>query len=254
MPVEDFLRVFPDGRRRFTGLKTHRITGSDPKQPYERAAALRTVKQHASHFLQARQRQLGRLRPAMHVPPLIVSPFDAELFGHWWFEGPEWLAAFIRKAALAPSALRLTTPGEYLAAFDTHQVVAPAASSWGDGGYNAVWLDPSNAWIYPQLHAAERRMIFSARVFGVKQRLAAIEDRALRQQARELLLAQSSDWAFLMRSGTAHDYATQRTRDHLERFNRLYEQLHAGRMETAFLENCEQRDNIFPRLNWRIYA
>jgi len=79
-------------------------------------------------------------------------------------------------------------------------------------------------------------------------------EHCLRQLARELLLAQSSDWAFLIRSGTARDYATGRTRGHLDRFTRLHAQLRAGSVETEFLENCEQRDNIFPRLNWRTYA
>ncbi|MEQ1850325.1 MAG: 1,4-alpha-glucan branching protein domain-containing protein [Chthoniobacteraceae bacterium] len=254
IPVEDFRRFYPDGQRRFTGLKCHRITGSDPKEPYDRVAALQMAGRHAAHFLEARIRQLGRLRPVMPVPPVVTSPFDAELFGHWWFEGPEWLDAFLRDAARAPASIRLTTPGEYLAAYDTHQVVEPAASSWGDAGYNAVWLDPSNAWIYPLLHAAERRMVSIARSLAARPRLSAIEERAAAQLARELLLAQASDWAFLIRMGTGREYAESRTRDHLERFDRLHDQLHAGRIETPFLESCEQRDNIFPRLNWRLYA
>jgi 1,4-alpha-glucan branching enzyme len=190
----------------------------------------------------------------MPVPPVVTSPFDAELFGHWWFEGPEWLDAFLRNAARAPASIRLTTPAEYLAAYDTHQVVEPAASSWGDAGYNAVWLDPSNAWIYPRLHAAERRMVSIARSLAARPRLSAIEERAAAQLARELLLAQASDWAFLIRMGTGREYAEGRTRDHLERFDRLHDQLREGRIETPFLESCEQRDNIFPRLNWRLYA
>ena len=97
-------------------------------------------------------------------------------------------------------------------------------------------------------------MISSARAFVSEPRLPVLKARAMRQLARELLLAQSSDWAFLMRTGTGREYATRRTRDHLDRFNRLHDQLHAGRIETAFLEDCEQRDNIFPRLNWHIYA
>jgi 1,4-alpha-glucan branching enzyme len=254
MPEANFRHWFPDGGRRFTGLKCHRITGSEPKELYDRAAAMRRVDEHAQHFLQARIKQLGRLCPLMPLPPIVVSPFDAELFGHWWFEGPDWLAAFIRAAARSPSSIRLVTPGEYLAEFDTQQVVEPAASSWGDEGFSAVWLEASNAWIYPELHAAERRMAFSAQTFARGHALSVAEERCLRQQARELLLAQSSDWAFLMRSGTAPDYARRRTRDHLDRFNRLHEQLHAGSIDTAFLETCEERDNIFPRLDWRIYV
>ena len=254
MPEDDFRKFFPDGLRRFTGLKMHRITGGEPKQPYDRAMALGRVAEHARHFLDARIRQLREVRALMPVPPVVVSPFDAELFGHWWFEGPEWLAAVLRGAAKSAAEIRLVTPGDYLAENETHQIVEPAQSSWGDAGFSAVWLDPSNAWIYPALHVAEEKMISIARHFSGAAVVADSAERCLRQLARELLLAQSSDWAFLIRSGTARDYATGRTRGHLDRFTRLHAQLRAGSVETEFLENCEQRDNIFPRLNWRTYA
>jgi len=253
MPEEEFRKFFPGGPRRFTGLKLHRVTGGEQKQSYDRDAALARVREHARHFLGERIRQLRSVRPLMPVPPVVVSAFDAELFGHWWFEGPEWLAEVLRGAAQARADIRLVTPGEYLSEYDTHQVVEPAASSWGEAGHNAVWLDPSNAWIYPGLHDAERKMISSARHFSAAS-VSEIEERCLRQLARELLLAQSSDWAFLIRSGTAREYATRRTREHLERFRRLHSELRAGSIETAHLENCESCDNVFPRLNWRIYA
>ena len=254
MPEAEFRKFFPDGPRRFTGLKMHRVTGSEPKQCYDRAMALGRVREHARHFLDARIRELRAVRSLMPVPPVVVSPFDAELFGHWWFEGPEWLAAVLRGASRAPADIRLVTPGDYIGESDTHQVVEPSASSWGDGGFHAVWLDPSNAWIYPELHAAEQKMIFNARHFSGGASVTELEERCLRQLARELLLAQSSDWAFLIRCGTAREYATRRVRDHLDRFTRLHAQLHAGLIDSALLESCEERDNIFPRLNWRTYA
>ena len=254
MPEDEFRRFFPEGPRRFTGLKMHRITGAEPKQCYDRAMAMRRTGEHARHFLDAQIRHLQRVRPLMPVPPVVASPFDAELFGHWWFEGPEWLAAVLRGAAQVPSAIRMVTPGDYLGEYDTHQVVEPSASSWGAEGFNAMWLDPSNAWIYPELHDAERKMVFSARHFSSGAPVGEIEERCLRQLARELLLAQSSDWAFLIRAGTAREYATQRTRGHLDRFKRLHLDLHVGRDPIPLLENIEQLDNIFPRLNWRIYA
>jgi 1,4-alpha-glucan branching enzyme len=79
-------------------------------------------------------------------------------------------------------------------------------------------------------------------------------DRALKQLARELLLAQSSDWAFLMKTGTAKAYAAKRTKDHILRFTRLYDQIRCKDIDEEFLKNCEWRDNIFPNLNWRYYA
>jgi len=199
----------------------------------------------------SRAAQIANLRAHMNMPPIVVSPFDAELFGHWWFEGPEFIELFIRKAVHDQQEFRLTTPGEYLRQHDTLQLVAPSASSWGHKGYWEVWLDESNAWIYPHLHAAARRMTEMARAHA--QTTSPLVERTLAQLARELLLAQASDWAFLMKTGTARAYATKRTKDHLLRFHHLHEQLEADRIDEAFLANCEWRDNLFPNLNWRHY-
>ena len=236
---------------RFTGLKYHRITGRDcEKQLYNRGWAEAAVDGHAEHFLESRRQQLVALGE-IDFDPILVMPFDAELFGHWWYEGPLFLEQFIRKAAAHSDEVRLTSPTEYLATHATQEVVAPAASSWGDGGYWQVWLDSSNAWIYPHLQAAARRMAeVSERYGSADDRLT---ERVLRQLVRELLLAQSSDWAFLIRSGTATQYATRRTNEHLRRFNTLHEQLIDGSVDERFLADCEWRDNIFPEVEWRHY-
>jgi 1,4-alpha-glucan branching enzyme len=201
---------------------------------------------------------------ALDFDPIVVAPFDAELFGHWWFEGPQFLESFIRKAALGHQDLRLTskkaygrqdfqltTPTGFLTDHPTQQTIAPAASSWGENGYLGVWLDESNSWIYPHLHSATRRMTEVARAHASNG--SALTDRVLRQLARELLLAQSSDWAFLMKTGTATHYATKRVTDHLLRFNRLHDEFTSGALDERFLSNCEWRDNLFPDVNWRYY-
>lgn len=252
----EYLRDFmpADGTRKFTGLKYHRVTGAtSDKDLYHRDWALGAADHHAGHFMASRAAQMANLRANMNVPPIVVSPFDAELFGHWWFEGPEFINLFIRKAVHDQKEFELTTPSAYLVQNDTHQLLAPSASSWGHKGYWEVWLDDSNSWIYPHLHTAARRMTEMARAHQSKD-IAPITDRALRQMARELLLAQSSDWAFLMKTGTAKNYATKRTKDHILRFTRLYDQVRAEAVDVAFLENCEWRDNIFPNLNWRHYV
>ncbi|MDQ3625906.1 MAG: DUF1957 domain-containing protein [Verrucomicrobiota bacterium] len=237
---------------RFTGLKYHRITGgSGEKEIYVRGWAEAAANAHADHFLESRRQQLRGL--AGHdFEPIVVMPFDAELFGHWWYEGPRFLELFIRKAAQHADELRLTTPGEYLAAHPTQEIVAPAASSWGDKGYWGMWLDPSNAWIYPHLHSAAQRMRDAARAQPLDP--GALTDRVLKQMTRELLLAQSSDWAFLIKTGTAKHYAAQRTTEHIGRFNKLHQQLTAGSIDEAFLSECEWRNNLFPRVNWRYYV
>lgn len=240
-------RTFP----KFTGFKYHRVTGGDrTKELYDPAAAAKAADIHAAHFLHSRRQQFNELRE-MNFDPIVIAPFDAELFGHWWFEGPRFLELFIRKAACDQSGFSLTTPGEYLSQHPTQDVAAPAASSWGDKGYYEVWLNPSNAWIYPHLHAAARRMTQAARAHAEDRD--PLSDRVLKQLARELLLAQASDWAFLMNAGTATHYAAKRTTDHILRFNRLHEQLTAKQVDEPFLSNCERRDNLFPDVEWRYY-
>ena len=250
LPMEH-LGPIARGSRKFSGVKYFRITGrGEEKELYDREAAEKAVETHAAHFVEHQQRQLRELS-GLGFDPIIVVPFDAELFGHWWFEGPRFLELVIRKAARA-QGFRLTTPSEYLAAHSTQQAMQPAASTWGENGYLGVWLDQSNAWIYPHLHTATQRMSEAARRHeGDSSPLA---DRVLKQLARELLLAQSSDWAFLMKTGTAKEYATKRTLDHLSRFNRLHDQFTANHIDEKFLHDCEWRDNLFPNLNWRYYC
>jgi len=253
----EYLREFlpADGTRKFTGLKYHRITGpTQTKELYNRGWAMAAADAHAGHFMGARAAQIQHLRGNMNVPPIVVSPFDAELFGHWWFEGPEFLDLVIRKSVYDQDAFQLTTPSAYLEKYDTQQLLAPSASSWGHKGYWEVWLDDTNSWIYPHLHVAAKRMTEMVRMFWAKDEVPELIERALRQMARELLLAQSSDWAFLMKTGTARNYATKRTKDHLLRFTRLYDQVRARNVDEAFLANCEWRDNLFPNLDWRYYA
>lgn len=137
---------------------------------------------------------------------------------------PTFLEAFIRYA-VNQRDFQLTTPSEYFAAHPTQQIVEPAGSTWAENGHLAVWLDSSNARIYPQLSAAALRMCeVAGRYAADGSKRTDTCDRVLKQLARELLLAQPSDWAFRMKTGSAREYATQCTIDYLARFNRLHDQ------------------------------
>jgi 1,4-alpha-glucan branching enzyme len=233
--------------RTFTGIKYHAITGGGlEKIIYNRRDALETAAGHARHFLEARMAQVARLAEIMDRPPLLVTPYDAELFGHWWYEGPEFLDYFVRKAYYDQQVFRLTTPHEYLQHHPTQQVAQPAASSWGEDGYWKVWLNERNEWILPHLDVAQSRMTALARRFADAEGLTR---RALQQAARELLLAQSSDWPFILRTGTSPEYARRRVKDHLLRFIALHEQLTQTRVDEAWLLQVEARDNLFPNVN-----
>jgi 1,4-alpha-glucan branching enzyme len=239
-------------QRGFTGIKYFRITGDSPdKLVYDRAAALQTAANHAQHFIEARMSQIKHLAGILDRPPLVLSPYDAELFGHWWYEGPEFLDYVVRKAYYDQKVFSLITPGEYLSKHSFNQIAKPGASSWGEEGYWHVWLNETNEWIYPHLNAAQERMTQLARQFTEPTPL---QERALKQAGRELLLAQSSDWPFILRTGTSPDYARKRVKDHLLRFIALHDQLTSTRVDEPWLKYVEDRDNIFPEINWRYWA
>jgi 1,4-alpha-glucan branching enzyme len=233
--------------RGFTGLKYFRITGERDKQIYERDHALAAASEHASHFLRERVAQVLQAAPLLDRPPIIVAPYDAELFGHWWYEGPEFLDFLARKLCQEQKIISLITPGEYLRRHPTNQIALPAASSWGEEGYWRVWLNESNEWIFPHLQVAQERMSELANQFPHADGLTA---RALKQAAREVLLAQASDWPFILRAGTSPEYARRRVKDHLLRFLALYDQLTKTGVDEAWLREIESRDNLFPDVDW----
>jgi 1,4-alpha-glucan branching enzyme len=250
-------------RRSFTGVKYHRITGTGPgKEVYERNAAVHASDEHAQHFLSARLDQIRRLAEVMDRPPLVLSPYDAELFGHWWYEGPEFLDFFVRKAYYDQKVFTFITPEDYLRDHPTNQVAVPAASSWGEAGYWHVWLNEKNEWIYTHLRVAQERMTEMVRRFGTQGEPPAtqnstpsdLQQRALKQAARELLLAQASDWPFILRTDTSPDYARRRVNEHLHRFGNIYAQLLSGAVDEPWLAQIEARDNIFPNLDYTYWA
>ena len=239
----------PDNRG-FTGMKYFRITGDEVKKVYQRDLALAAASQHARHFLEERIKQVRQLTPLMDRPPMIVAPYDAELFGHWWYEGPEFLDFLARQLCQEQKELTMLTPGEYLQRHSTNQIAVPGASSWGEEGYWRVWLNETNEWIYPHLQIAQERMSELANKFSDATGLKA---RALKQAARELLLAQSSDWPFILRAGTSSDYARRRVKDHLLRFISIYEHLTTKRVNEKWLREIESRDNLFPDVDWNYW-
>jgi len=240
------------GNRVYTGIKYYRITGrGDHKEPYEPDVAREKAAGHAANFMFNREKQVEYLHDFLKKEPIIVAPYDAELFGHWWFEGPQWIDFLFRKCAYDQHVFDLITPSEYLLKHPRNQVATPSLSSWGWKGYNEVWLEGSNDWIYRHLHWAADRMVELANDGDGGDPLRA---RALKQAARELLLAQSSDWAFIMKTGTAVTYALKRTKDHLGRFSKLYEDLKHGSVDIDWLSDVEAKDNIFPELDYRIYS
>ena len=236
------------GARVATGLKYHRVTGGDgPKEPYDPDAAGVAVAEHAEHFVRERVRQLGVASKSMERVPMVVAPYDAELFGHWWYEGPQFIDAVVRRIAIPGSGIGALGLGGYLGRHRANPVSQPAVSTWGEEGHLAVWLDPSNAWMQRPLRWMAGRMSALAKR---EASASGVRLRALSQLARELMLAQSSDWPFLIRMGTAKEYARARFERHEAAFRKL-EGMISGREswdEPALVE-MESKDNLFPGID-----
>ncbi len=249
----DYMRPYlnGDGSRIHTGVKYFRITGHSDKQPYNPNYARQKAAEHAGNFVFNRAKQIEYLHGILGQAPIVVSPYDAELYGHWWFEGPQWLEFLFRKIHCDQDTFKTITPLGYLEKNPRNQVITPTFSSWGYKGYAEVWLNGSNDWIYRHLHKAAERMTECAHR---NPNAEGVHRRALNQMARELLLAQSSDWAFIMKTGTHTQYAENRTKTHLCQFERLYEGICKNSIDTSDLERIESRDNLFPDMDYRVYS
>ena len=242
-----------DGKRSNVGIKYYRITGkTNHKEPYSIEMARNKAAEHAGNFMFNREKQTEYLDSLMERIPIIIAPYDAELFGHWWFEGPLWIDFLFRKIAFDQQTISLITPLEYLDRYPENQCAVPSASSWGYKGYSEYWLNDKNDWIYRHLHIAADRMVALARTYPHTDKYS-IQQRALNQAARELLLAQSSDWAFIMKAGTMVEYAVKRTKEHLFQFNKLYNDIRANTIDEKWLCEIEHKNNIFPDINYCIY-
>ncbi|MDR4507372.1 MAG: DUF1957 domain-containing protein [Candidatus Brocadiaceae bacterium] len=242
-----------DGKRSHLGIKYYRITGkTDHKEPYVPDRAQEKAAEHAGNFLFNRVKQIENLASCMDRKPIIVAPYDAELFGHWWHEGPLWLDFLIRKISSDQNTITLITPKEYLEFYPVNQASTPTLSSWGHKGYNEYWINETNDWIYRHLHKAAARMVELARKYP-RIHGDQLKSRALNQAARELLLAQSSDWAFIMKSGTLVEYAKKRTRDHLIHFTKLYDDIQSDSIDSSWLSDIECKNNIFPDIDYHVY-
>ena len=249
----DYIKPYisSDGIRINTGIKYYRITGnSNDKKPYVPELARQKASAHAANFVFNRQRQAEYLYDLIEKKPVIVSPYDTELLGHWWFEGPMWLDQVIRNIYFDQDIIKMITPMEYLQENPRNQVITPSLSSWGYKGYSEVWLQGTNDWMYRHLHEASWRM---DELVKLNPNASGTLRRALNQALRELLLAQSSDWAFIMATGTHTSYAAKRVKEHVLQFLKLYDDIKANSIDEAWLAGIESQDNIFPEIDYRVH-
>jgi 1,4-alpha-glucan branching enzyme len=247
---------WPGGHRYWRVTGPHVDMGD--KQPYDPNAAAERVKIHAAHFISLVREALECCLDTI-VPPILCAPFDAELFGHWWFEGVHWLEAVARQLHENPDGLQLTSCASYLDKFPRAGFIAMNEGSWGAEGTNHVWLNPDTSWTYAYIYAAE---LYTREICTTgKWQATELGQRIVKQLCRELLLLESSDWQFLITTGAARDYAEQRINTHNDQFNELksiWQNFDTNGSLTPEqqerLAAIEQRDSIFADIDPTFWA
>ena len=238
------------------GLRYWRVTRprSDmaEKETYEPGRVSWRLEENATHFVQLAGALLGAKEGVRKV---MTAPYDAELFGHWWFEGVRWLEMVLRKFAVT-EGMETVRLGDYLAEEPPEEVVSLPEGSWGQGGFHWIWLNEQTKWTWEHVYEAEDRM---EKLAGMLTAFEAAGDRRAPQfrqllslVARELLILESSDWQFLISTFSARDYAEKRVKVHAADFSalagmaeRMAEGWTLGPDERAKVDDIKERDFIF---------
>ena len=251
LPI-DYVRPYihePDVRV-FTGFKYHAITGrTENKAYYSREKAMEKVALHVENFLYNIRRKGFAIGSAGIEDPVFNLCFDAELFGHRWYEGIEFLEGMMRKADSSDEFL-FTTPTSIILSNGESEKLRVNESSWGTGGYSDTWIDGSNSWIYRHIFKAIERMGELTKRFPDQ---GSLKGRFLNQACRELMLAMSSDWPCIMHDGTSVSYAEKRLRSHLGSFNVVYSAMSRNTVNTEWLINAERSSEIFPDMDYHLF-
>lgn len=243
------------------GLRYWRVTSprSDlgAKLLYDPGRAAERARSHADHFVGLLRDVLTAASSRLKGPALACSPYDTELFGHWWFEGPRWLEEVFTR--LAGSGIAPVDCAAFLAEHAPGEAISLQEGSWGEGGDHRVWLNRDTEWTWERLYGAEEEFWTAAREAAPDGRPAV--RRVLAQAARELLLLQSSDWQFLITTWAARDYAEARFTEHYTNVTRLLQMLRRALggsppsgADEEFLQTRESQNFVFPDVAAHVQA
>ena len=239
-----------------SGMNYWRITSSQTdlgdKMLYDPVLAMNQVNSNSDHYTTLLYQLLSDYKKANNKNGLIMVSFDTELYGHWWFEGVEFIKQVVRKLHNFLPEIERLTAGEYLQKNPPKDTIQIPESSWGQGGHFYVWLNHLTEWMWPIINGCEKRIIdIVAKYEKVPEDKLLL--RALTQMARENLLLQSSDWPFLITTWQAKDYATERFQEHVARFEKIADMIENNNINEAELKEIEDIDNCFPTIDYRVY-
>ncbi len=251
LPLE-YVRPYihePDVRV-FTGYKYYAISGkNEDKYFYDMEKAENKVRLHVDNFLYHIRRKGVMLNTIGIKDPIYNLCFDAELFGHRWYEGIDFLKKFLLEVSNSDE-FELTTPSLVLKEKGDVEKIRPNESSWGAGGGSDTWLDGTNSWIYRHIFKAIERMEELTHRFPEQ---GSLKGRFLNQASREVLLAMASDWPCIMHDNTSVSYAKKRLENHLGSFNVVYSSMCKNTVNTEWLIKSENRNAIFPDIDYNLF-
>jgi 1,4-alpha-glucan branching enzyme len=248
---------FPGGHRYWA------VTSSDAdladKGEYNQKSAMDRLPENADHFTDKINDILSDYYDESGRAGILMAPYDAELFGHWWFEGPLFLKEVLTRICNNPD-IEPTFLSEHLDRTQPSQIISIPEGSWGEGGHHYIWLNKENEWTWKHIYKSEQILCRLARYYDANRET--IDNDLvdiIKQAARELMLMSASDWQFLISTWAARDYAELRLSEHYTDFKRLAEmadrkikgeELTTGDWE--FLGDCKKRDALFDEieLDW----
>ncbi|MFX1275426.1 MAG: glycoside hydrolase family 57 protein [Promethearchaeota archaeon] len=241
-----------------SGLHYWRITdknlGKEAKELYDLKIANERVDSHASHFISVMYDELNDLYRKYNLKGIIVSPYDFELYGHWWMEGINWLKR-VFEIIHNNNEIEMITISEYISKYkEQFSMIKMKQSSWGEGGQFQVWKNPEHGWIWPYINSSIQDF---ENVLSLNPNPNDWGQRVLKQTARELLLMEGSDWPFLLYTRQAKEYANKRFHDHHQRFNKLIwaskDPNDAKRISLQELEQIEMIDSCFENIDLQYF-
>ncbi len=251
--LEFHKQLYPGRHRYWRISEDKRDLGA--KQPYDPWKAFENIGNHADDMVRTLKATLAKFRGQSGFEGTVVAMYDTELFGHWWWEGPEFLYETAVRIHNDPD-IEMVSGGDMIDHHPAQHTITLPEGSWGEGGYHYVWLNDENFWTWEKLYPCERKLRQMCREYADGPAKAIVQ-----QAARELLLAEASDWQFLISTIAAKDYSEIRFTDHVERFERLAviaDRVHAGgsmnEEEEVFLADCQAKDAPFSEIDLSYWA
>ena len=237
--------------RGFTGYKYYSVSGKrEDKRVYNKDVAMKKVAMHSKHFVDTINNKIKDISALIDRKPMVNVAFDAELLGHWWKEGVDWLYSVI-KDVNDFGEFELISGSDYINEYPECDTAVLSRSALTLNTYAYPYIDGDNNRI--------QRLIFNAidKVKDIAERYYndknPVRLRYIKQAVKEMLLATSSDWLQIMHNNTSTIYAEKRIDEHLYSINKIYDLLSYGKGDTTWLVKQEKKYPLFDGLDYRTF-